>query len=434
MDWDVSGHRAITFARLKLSAPEAVLTDLHRYAETKKNDIFSYADDELEAMLLQRNNRLIDLGLAQYGFSPHVIAALYQKAILGTADPDLDIAIRMACLSGRGLETVYDIKPHGVYPDELSRLLHEGDDAEIFAWLSNPHARDILPDIYGRRNRGKGLTWDRLARLVLISVNNPDLNLDKSNEHGPDLTAWDIQKRIFELLRGAPVDETWVRTLYRLLDKVDPTLTMSSEANLREMLERWQPVTVKDEYSKNNEDKEGWFTSLNFVDEFRCRLAAVYGRQFVEGKSIYAGYMGDENIVSRCAYYGNAPLSLQEMRAGYARDQEIFIFAALHNEHLFNNPKLRAEMETNLSGSMCHIYIQRCKQIHSKKAWFDPNPVTKTGSELLEDLLESKNPITVSFEKLEGKIAELTTRLSSLSTKLVWAFFILVVAILYLKR
>jgi len=46
----------------------------------------------------------------------------------------------------------------------------------------------------------------------------------------------------------------------------------------------------------------------------------------------------------RCAYYGNADLTEKEMKAGYERDKDAFVFAAVNNNNLFT----KANSESSL--------------------------------------------------------------------------------------
>lgn len=433
--WDSQAHSHITLARLKLAPPEVVFSALREYAENQSKQILPFADEKLEAMLLLRNDPLIDLGLARYGSSTPVITALYQKATFGSGDSEHDRGIRLSCLSGRCLGAVYFV-PHakGPYPTEFERLLHEADPDEVSIWLSNPTSRGILQIIYNQTDKAKGLSSDRLAYLVQMSASNPALSLYESNEHGPDFTAWDIQKGILKLLQEVPTDETWMRALHVLLDKLDPSFAKSMDSDPRAMFSRWSPVVVKNKYSQKDEDKEGWFTSLSFADEFRCQVAALYGRRFIDGKSVYAGAMADDDLVLRCSYYGNAALTLEEMTAGYARDKNVFVFAALHNENVFLKPVLRAELESRISGQMRHMYVERCKQIQVRFTWFDARPISEAGQDVLDDVIERQSHETTALAQIDTKIVELGTRITALSSKTSWTFFILLAVIYYVKH
>lgn len=433
--WDPEAYPSITLARLKLAPPDVVFSALREYAHGQKNEIFPSADEKLEAMLLLRNEPLIDLGLARYGLSSPVVSTLYKKAFLGSGDAEHDRGIRMSCLSGSCLGAVYFVAhATGSYPTEFERLLHEADNEELFVWLSNPTAREILQQVYNQTDKAKEISSDRLVHLVKMSANNPALNLDKSNEHGPDLTAWGIQKGILKLLQTAPADETWMRALDQLLDKLDPSCASTMNSDPQEMFARWSSVTVKNRYSQKDEDEEGWLTSLSFADEFRCQLAALYGRRFIDSKSVYAGSMDDDDIVLRCAYYGNAALTLEEMTAGYARDKDVFVFAALHNENIFLKPLLRAELEQHISDRTRYMYVNRCKQIQARYSWFDTRPVSEAGQDVLDDVVERPSPEITALAQIEAKIADLGARITAISSKSSWAFFILLAVIYYTKR
>jgi hypothetical protein len=104
----------------------------------------------------------------------------------------------------------------GIDREEFRRLAYEGDQDEVATLMSNPDRRSVLRDVYGRRAPLTDLPPERWLLLVGSSVGNPGLNTDESNEHGPDLLAWDIQKELFQLLCTAPVEEHWLRALHEL--------------------------------------------------------------------------------------------------------------------------------------------------------------------------------------------------------------------------
>jgi hypothetical protein len=91
---------------------------------------------------------------------------------------------------------------------------------------------------------------------------------------------------------------------------------------------------------------EGFLTSLEMKDEFRCLIAALYGKTYANNKTVVTA----RDVALRCAFYGNAELTPREMRKGRGRDGTAFVFAVLFNDHVYLKPKLRKLLEEYLTG------------------------------------------------------------------------------------
>jgi hypothetical protein len=100
-------------------------------------------------------------------------------------------------------------------------------------------------------------------------------------------------------------------------------------------------------------------------------IHALYGRGYADTKSLQFGGPNSKDVALRCAYYGRAPLSLQEMKAGYARDKYTYLPAGLSNEHIILNPKQRELFEQRqLRGEMLiSKYIRNFEFIKKKKPY-----------------------------------------------------------------
>jgi hypothetical protein len=83
-----------------------------------------------------------------------------------------------------------------------------------------------------------------------------------------------------------------------LLDSVDPQYVAAPD-KIEDVLERWGSVVVND-YKEN--PAEGLFTSAPLRDEFRCVIAALYGRAFIDNKSVILGSANATDVALRCAY------------------------------------------------------------------------------------------------------------------------------------
>ncbi len=106
---------------------------------------------------------------------------------------------------------------------------------------------------------------------------------------------------------------------------------------------------------EENVESKGYYTPLSEAQEFCCLVAALYGKKFEDKKFKILGSLDDEAITSRCAYYGNADLAVEEIEAAYAKDGATFTFAALYNENLYWGTKKRVALEDVLKGDLRFI-------------------------------------------------------------------------------
>ncbi|MBM3543533.1 MAG: hypothetical protein FJX44_03360 [Alphaproteobacteria bacterium] len=114
-------------------------------------------------------------------------------------------------------------------------------------------------------------------------------------------------------------NQHWIWPLYDLLD----TLAREQVAipdKIDHVLARW--ATLDDR--SDGKPIEGRFTSLPIKDEFRCLVAALYGRGFVNNAFVLHGSANAKDVALRCAYYGKGDITPNEMKAGYKRDKEVF--------------------------------------------------------------------------------------------------------------
>jgi hypothetical protein len=212
MSWDPKANPTITIARLLASSPESVCNELREYGELNRTDrLGSGTNEELEKALLGRAEPLINLALAQFGSSCSVARLLYTRAKDGTADPAQDRAIRLACLSNQ-------VWPQEIFSEdkvldeaEIARLAVSGEGEEVYLLLTNPAQRRVVEKLFRREPPFKDVAPERFRELVACASRNPALNLDDSNEFGPDMYAYGIKKGIYNLLKTVPVEPKWAQ-------------------------------------------------------------------------------------------------------------------------------------------------------------------------------------------------------------------------------
>jgi hypothetical protein len=211
----------------------------------------------------------------------------------------------------------------------------------MIALIRNPSIDDgLLEALYQRTEAFTQMPEERWCDLVSLSSENERLVTEKHYHDSPDLGFMGIQRAIFRLLEIAPVTIKWVWVLYRLLDKLAPQEVATPE-KIDHVLARW--ATLDDR--SDGEVIEGHHTGLSIKDEFRCLIAALYGRGFVNNAFVVHGSPSAKDVAVRCAYYGRGDITANEMKAGYKRDKEAFVFAVLFNSRIYDNPALRKPLQ-----------------------------------------------------------------------------------------
>jgi hypothetical protein len=449
VDLEKNSNQAITLARLSVAPPEIVYEELNAYSKNLRcESSLSFSNDELENTLYARNDPLINLGLALNACNTEIISSLYNdsRSNMGKNSAYWK-GVSLACLSNSCPNWRLGLRPpiSWLGEEEFNRLVVEGEDEEISLIFSNPGINaGILGNLYTRQAPFDSIPEKRWLRLISASAKNPRINIDDSNEFGPDLGSWDIHKGILALLETAPTTPECLKRLYFLLFNLDPDVVKYPDKDIAPILQRWSSVSIKgrirhDETGLSGEDKdlegEGFRTQCTFVEEFRCLIAALYGGVFAEKELRVMGNQSSEDIADRCSYYANTLLTPEQMKVGWGRDKEAFVFAALLNTQLYYKAKTRALLESFISGYQRYDYVRRCEQIAKKKDWFDPKPITEEGIDLLNDLIPATKPSDElkEIKRLAGLVEALERKFSNLRILATLGFFFLGI-VFYMKR
>lgn len=418
---------SILTARLSQLPPEAAVKALRERNQKRREELgfsASFEYPEVEEALLARREPLIDLGLAQYGVNNRVLRELYRRSLLGTGDSALDLGIRVAALANQlAPERFFETNPV-VDDDELRRLAAEGTEEEMKALLANPMTRKYVAKLYERGPPFDAIDDDRFQTLVRASIRNPRLAFDDRDMAGPDLNHMDISSGIYKLLSTVPVTMSWLWTLDDLLFNYIPAST-HSDKNVLQVIDRWRAL-VKNE--------TGHYTELKIADEFCCRVAAMFGTYFEDDGLKRLGTPDSEDVILRCAYYGNHDMKPKEMEAANQKDGAVFTFAFLHNSHLYWNRTSRAAFEPMLWGYQADLYATFCKKKAAMAKGFDPKPVSDD-FEIEEENLQA-DPASQVMKRiglLEGRIAAIQKDASTAKTLGVWCLLFLVAVLWYAK-
>ncbi len=341
-------HRLLE-ARLLISRPEDVFNELQKHgSQAESYWSLDALDQQLERSLLARNEPLIDLALARYATDGEIVGQLYEKActIADTSNRAYAKGLRVACLSNH-LVSVSDLAsfPRDIIGAEATwKVLSDADDDEASALLQNPRIdSNLLKTLYTREEAFASLPEYRWGRLIAVSRSNPLF----AESH-------QLDEAIFRLLEIAPPNESWRAMLLPLLERLHPTFAPPLNS-LRHVLQRWSS-------DHTDEDVTKWQHYLSRQEEFRCLIAALYGGD----KAILDAGRTSADVAIRCAFYGNAPLTLAEMKAvnavDFERDHVLFSYAVLFNNRVLRHPEKRDVLEKEYPIDE-DLYHRRCEHL-----------------------------------------------------------------------
>jgi len=354
MSWENEQDRIVREGRVYSAPPEMVFAELKELRRRDRGEIYSSKTEAVETLLVERNDPLINLGLACYCTSREVFAALYKHSLEPARDMADDLYkrnLRMGCLSNQIIFHAHwrsDFPRDLVGEHEIFRIFSEADELELEAMVSNPTVSDkLLEEIFSMKGIMPQLSDDRWGAAVHYAARNERINTNKDTVHGPDMGHYDIHNAIYRFLEIAPVEPRWAWAVYNILDRVDPQQVYSPE-RIDHVLERWSGLKI---------GAEGNHTRLPMAQELRCYIAALYGRGFADGKSVYFGSPTAKDIALRCAYYARSDLTKKDMKAGYKRDKDVYLFAASFNSSVIRSRKLRQFFEEEQFGGS-QLYLK----------------------------------------------------------------------------
>src|SRR6266540_4320655 len=172
MPWEDEQERLTQEARLSVASPEEVVRELKRVAQKSRGELFGR--EAIEALLVERNDRVINLGLASYGISTEVFSALYKLGLekpADAADERYRRGLRIGCLANREVaHWAFDFPRRLIGPEEIQRIVAAGDGAEAEALICNPSVSDrLLEELYERTGAFATLAEERWGELIFLS-------------------------------------------------------------------------------------------------------------------------------------------------------------------------------------------------------------------------------------------------------------------------
>ena len=308
-------------------------------------DFFGGRHEEIEKVLIERQEPLIDMGLALYArLTSDTALRLFRNG---------DATIKKAVLAGPSVLS-YAFAGGGNWIDGeagvLKELLQPFDVELLHKLLSNKNLfSQILVNLYHRGTPFVVLTDEQWLTAIECTTSNPQLSRPSgyleeieflAPEH-PCQAAWSLYKTV-------PVNAQSARVLARLGEQLAPhgdhrVPRAPSDMDVRETIKRWEV---------EGDDKHGFFR--------KCR--AFLGRLLKDDELI-----GSDDIALRQAYYGGAGWDTrkpEEVREAFEKDRDKFLDVAIYNLSFYRrNEQVRDELRR-----CCHDYAFK-DEYHDGESW-----------------------------------------------------------------
>lgn len=330
--------------------------EVYRQFAAKSENEELHSADNIERVLLLRDQPLIDLALAQYASDSETLSYLWEKA--NVVDADWSVSryrkgLRAACLAN-ATRCYFGAR---ITDEELKTAVETLDLDELHALVTNSRWYDILTKLYFKAGPFADIDDDRWSTLVAYSKKNARLR-NESPGDDYDMEFHSNHRGILHMLEHAPATRRWMNILYDLILSLNPRHAANPSCNIDSLLTRWSAVDCS--------DSPGWLTSATFATEFGCYLAGQYGRVYRDKAFIDIGDPNSTNVAIRCAYYGKAPLTPKEIIAGLKRDGDLFALAATLNTNVTMNPKNIAALRESHQYESIGVFNERMNHVAEK--------------------------------------------------------------------
>ncbi len=323
-------------AELLASSPETVanwLRDHNRWSATDP------ADDCLEANLLARKHRLIDLALARYGQCDEVLRTLFSRD---------DEILRTATLSNENVyrSSSYQIAPfldpHHEHGDDGLSWVSALSELELKALFSNPALPPFpIREFFEMKGVWQVLSEGQRKSAAWCISRNMMQWADRFSVW--DASTWegrrlDAVRAAWELADKIEMTPPWPALLGRLYAELDCPRFVKTDP--LQMAARW---TDPDDQEKSKEENaQGYLTTFQ---EVRCGLGRLAAANDGYGKEVLSAIIAHDDIAIRCAAYLVGNLSAEQVKAACEKDELLACSYLIKNEDVWKRYETRDLLE-----------------------------------------------------------------------------------------
>lgn len=419
----------INEAKLLASSPDTVATWLAKAGETSSWG--ENTDAALELNLLARNERLIDLALAEYGLAQEVLHQLFHRS---------DEVIRVAVLSNQRL--LKSKTQFGLWV-EYWQFANEGPDVSWMAGLSLVEAQalfanrslpdEFIIDFFDQKRPWMALDNDqrlRAAKYVFETLKERQVERDKfyNSKIFRNSAACDA---VWRFSGTAPVDVLWAQALGELYSCLTPCIISNFDA--LKVAERWYPQdTDKGELERESEHSGAGY--LSTYQSVRYGVARIASQKLSSGSLI----LKNEDVAIRCGGYSTLSLSAGEIKAAFELDGKLACNHLIKNDKIWKNKELMSALENICSKSSHDI----------GSPWWNFGREEERRLQLPPNKLRDEKPTNYSKPVTESSVREvaegivrsrefgaLTNLIKIQAKEKAWAFWVIIaiLAVIFFK-
>lgn len=386
-----SATTLIEVKRLFLSSPETV----YQYLKEHKGANLVH---HLSEVLLTRDDELINLAIAQFSKNMEVLEKLFHET--------RDEAIRCAILGNPKFPWVH----WGLSDDQLklSNIIKTGTDAEVDALVRNSSLRGhLLADIFSHKGWAASLDDDRWFLCCLPALFHPNLHSEYKSlapvgySHGWEGSQHDTAiQAAWNLLLEAPLAKKWANNLSNIFSR--QMLRHPYGANedfFKNVFTRW--VSESEDLKESFKDLRMWIGS--------CAPSNLKGLQNWMAKH-------EDQAIRIGHYYSFRCVDPSELDASYKKDGQAFIDAALRNDNLYKDEKVREHfrelVERNCEKRTYWDDLDSFDIIFGREAKIHPEILPEDE----RDALEPDKPLSITLSRRQHE--ELKQRIEDLENHL----------------
>lgn len=326
---------------LKSISPSEVLKYLNEKEKSIPYSRFGVSwdeelDEELVKILYDRNERLVDIGLAMLADQETVEKILNRN----TKENVTDSSVLIAALSNRMIPSY--ICPKFI-EKRIDSLVERGSPEELRALLLNPNLSDeVINDALLKKNSFSEIDFDRYVLILHLLLSNPRITIEPEGDFDgnfkdiweePDMTQSSIISNCWNLLLSLPVNAKSALLLSSFIDKFKDVSLPYKKGELdfvNEVIDRWNDTSLskKEEkgYSKLYDGSSGYI-KFNTIKKLGYDLEKL--KDYLLEKNdfhVTAGYF------SGFAVSGITKEKFDEYHKKYG---EAFLWGIIHNEKVF---------------------------------------------------------------------------------------------------
>ncbi|MCG9128835.1 hypothetical protein JT359_14695 [Candidatus Poribacteria bacterium] len=288
-----------------------------KWLKRQKPD-YSDSDEEIITVLINRNEPLVNLGLALYATLPDKQSLCLFR--------DGDRTIKKALLTG-----TFSIRLLYSWVDEVLTEILDSFDEELLQYLLKNQTIDdtFLTSLYEKDRWFKDLTDEQWLKTIAFTISNPRIStsLDKLPwdfyEFGSYQQVFSTGWKLFETL---PVNKDSAAVLSHLGENLVPN--KPHDMDVFATIKRWE--------GENDESSDVY---LNVYLKCRYVLAKLIGGTEFESLK------DNDDLALRLSYYNRFRAHKpEEVRELFEKDNDKFLNVAIYNTKLYMNENIREEL------------------------------------------------------------------------------------------